>query len=164
MGRLMEGKTALNVGKLAQVRPWHRAMARLVAAGARPGEVAESFGYTPGMISRIMGSPLFQAEVARIECGSELEAVKIREDLLETAKRAAERLDGIVESPLNDELWGARAKLADTCFGVLDRAGYGKKEQPQEHKHLHLHAEVKAMSDEELLKDVLDLTSVEVES
>jgi len=162
MGRLMEGKTALNVGKIAQVRPWHRAMARAVVAGQRPTEIAESFGYTQEHISRIMGSPLFQAEVARIESQADAETVSIRQDLQLMSLRAVEVLDEALETTVSD--WQDRAKRIDAAFGVLDRAGYGKKEQPQEHKHLHLHAEVKAMSDEELLKDVLDLTSVEVES
>jgi hypothetical protein len=136
-------------------------MARMVAAGARPGEIAESFGYSAGQISVISGSPLFKAEVARIESQAEAESVSIRQDLQLMSVRAIEVLDEALETPV--EGWQDRAKKIDAAFGVLDRAGYGKKEQPQEHKHLHLHAEVKKMSDEELLKDVLDMTAMEVE-
>jgi len=162
MGRLMENKSAVGPAKLAQVRPWHRAMARMVAAGARPGEIAESFGYSVGQISVISGSPLFRAEVARIESQADAESVSIRRDLQIMSARAIEILDEALETPV--EGWQDRAKKIDAAFGVLDRAGYGKKEQPQEHKHLHLHAEVKKMSDEELLKDVLDMTTMEVEA
>lgn len=162
MGRLMENKSATEATRISQVRPWHRAMARMVAAGGRPGEIAESFGYSPCQISIIIGSPLFQAEVARLEAQADASAVNVRQDLQLMSGRAIEVLDEALETPVKD--WQDRAKRIDAAFGVLDRAGYGKKDQPQEHKHLHLHAEVKQMSDEELLKDVLDLTSLEVES
>jgi hypothetical protein len=155
----MENKSATGSARLAQVRPWHRAMARMVAAGARPGEIAESFGYSPCQISIIIGSPLFQAEVSRLESQADAEAISVRQDLQIMSTRAIEVLDEALETPVKD--WQDRAKRIDAAFGVLDRAGYGKKEQPQEHKHLHLHAEVKQMSDEELLKDVLDLTNLE---
>lgn len=124
-------------------------------------EVAESFGYTPAQVSKILGSPLFCAEVARIESTTEDEAVSIREDLQFMSHRAIEVLDEGLDADVQS--WQERSRRVEVAFGVLDRAGYGKKEQPQEHKHLHLHAEVKNMSDEELLKNVLDVTSSEVE-
>jgi len=134
----------------------------MVAAGMRPNEIAESYGYSTSHISKVLASPLFQAEVARIECQAEAEAVSVRSDLQQMSLRAIEVLDEALETPVED--WNARSKRIDAAFGVLDRAGYGKKEQPQEHKHLHLHAEVKKMSDEELLKDVLEMTNLEVEN
>jgi hypothetical protein len=127
----------------------------------RPGEVAESFGFSASHVTKILASPLFQAEVARIEAQAEMEAVSVRQDLQLMSVRAIEVLDEALDTPV--EGWLDRSKRIDAAFGVLDRAGYGKKEQPQEHKHLHLHAEVKKMTDEELLKDVLDMTAVEVE-
>ena len=162
MGRLAEGKTLDHLGELAQVRPWHRSIARMVAAGMRPMEIAESYGYSTSHVTKILASPLFQAEVARIECQAEAEAVSVRSDLQQMSVRAIEVLDEALDTPVED--WMDRSKRIDAAFGVLDRAGYGKKEQPQEHRHLHLHAEVKKMSDEELLKDVLELTNVEVEN
>jgi len=164
MGRFMENKSALAGanGGIGQVRPWHRQMARLVAAGARPGEIAGSFGYTPGQVSRILGSPLFQAEVARMEGQTEDLAVSVREDLQLMSLRAIEVLDASLDEPV--ESWKERATLIDAAFGVLDRAGYGKKEQPQDHRHLHLHAAaVKEMSNEELLKNVIDVAAEEVD-
>lgn len=161
MGRFAEGKTLEHLGRISQVRPWHRSIARMVAAGMRPNEIAESYGYSTSHVTKVLASPLFQAEVARIEAQCEMEAVSVRNDLQQMSIRAIEVLDEALETPTED--WNARAKKIDAAFGVLDRAGYGKREQPQEHKHLHLHAEVKKMSDEELLRDVLDLTSAEVE-
>lgn len=162
MGRFAEGKTLTHLGKLGQIRPWHRSIARAVAAGMRPGEVCEAYGYSPSHVTKILESPLFQAEVARIEAQAEESAVSVREDLQQMSLRAIEVLDEALDTPVAD--WQDRSRRIDAAFGVLDRAGYGKKEQPSEHRHLHLHAEVKKMSDEELLKDVLDLTAVEVEN
>lgn len=162
MGRPMEYKTLEHLGKLVQVRPWHRAMARMVATGARPMEIAGAFDYSNSQVTKILESPLFQAEVARIEAQADAEAVSIRSDLQQMSVRAIEILDETLDIPVDS--WEDRNKKINAAFGILDRAGYSKKEQPQEHKHLHLHAEVKSMSDEELLKDVLELTNVEVEN
>lgn len=161
MGRLNEGKTVARQGSIAQVRPWHRAMARMMAAGARPIELATGYGYTPAQVTKILESPLFQAELARIESQAVCEAVSVREDLQVMSARAIEVLDEALDMPVED--WQDRARKIDAAFGVLDRAGYGKKDQPVVQKHLHLHAEIKNMSNEELLKDVLDLTAAEVE-
>ena len=56
----------------------------------------------------------------------------------------------------------SRRLAANIAFGVLDRAGFGKKERPIEHEHKHLHVQVQAMSDQELYKDVTDLIDEEV--
>lgn len=152
MGRLMEFKSP----KIHQVRPWHRAMARMVVAGARPGEIAEAYGYTPSQVTLIMGSPLFQAEVARLEAAAEELAVDVNADLKQMAVRAAEVLDRELEAePQNRQ---ERALQVQTAFGVLDRAGFGKKDNPI-HLHKHEHLEVGKLSLEELYKDVIDIAS-----
>ena len=155
MGRLMEWKSP----KIAQCRPWHRAMARMIVAGARPGEIAESFGYTPGMVSKIIQSPLFEAELRRLENEAEAAAIDIHEDLQQMSLRASEILDR--------ELQGDPGSLKEreaqvtVAFGVLDRAGFTKRDQPVMHLHKHEHLEVKGMSNEELLKNVIDLVADE---
>lgn len=152
MGRLMEWKSP----KIAQCRPWHRAMARMVVAGARPMEIAESFGYTAGQVSRIIQSPLFEAELRRLENEAESAAVDIHEDLAQMSLRASEILDR--------ELQGDPTSLKEreaqitVAFGVLDRAGFTKRDQPVMHLHKHQHLEVKNLTNEELLKNVIDMT------
>ena len=156
MGQLAKGKTLNHFNPIAQVRPWHRAMARYVAAGMRPGELCLVTGYSHSHVTTILASPLFQAEVARIESQAEVSAVSVKEDLKLMSVRAIEVLDEALDTTVDN--WGDRAKRIDAAFGVLDRAGYGKKDQPSDPSlHLHLHKEVKAMSDEELLRNVLDV-------
>ena len=144
---------------ITQLRPWHRNMARQVVAGARPGELAEMYGYTPAMITRIINSPLFKAEVARMEQRNEDIAVDVNADLKNMAPRAAEVLDlELGDDDVAKLSLQERHLRVKTAFGVLDRAGYGRKDQPVHlHKHEHLH--VKEMSDEELYRDVIDMAT-----
>ena len=124
-------------------------------------EIADSYGYTPAHISKILGSPLFQAEVARIEAQLEGRAIDVREELREMSTRAVEILDReLAREPV--ELRERKAQV-ETAFGVLDRAGFGKIDTPQSlHLHKHEHKHVTEMSDEELLKDVIDAVAEEV--
>lgn len=124
MGRLAEGKTLSHLPALAQVRPWHRQLARAVAAGMRPREICATYGYVPCTVTKILASPLFQAEVARIEAGAEEVATSVVRDLRLMSKRSVEILDEALDTPV--ENWKERVNLIDTAFGVLDRAGYGK--------------------------------------
>lgn len=155
MGRLMEWKSP----KIQQCRPWHRAMARMVVAGARPMEIAESFGYTAGQISKIIQSPLFEAELHRLESEAEAAAVDIHEDLAQMSLRAAEILDRELQPDPTD--LRSREHQVQVAFGVLDRAGFTKRDQPVMHLHKHQHLEVKNLTNEELLKNVIDLTADE---
>ena len=129
MGRLNEGLTVANHGGIQQVRPWHRALARAVASGMRPGEICAAYGYTPAWITRIMETPLFQAEVARIESLAEIQAVDVREDLNSMAPRAVEVIDECLD--------GEDKKLKfEAAKDVLDRTGHHKNTQ---NLHLHKH-------------------------
>jgi hypothetical protein len=125
-------------------------MARLTVAGWRPGELARQFGMSASQISVIQGSPLFMAEVARLEALADYEAVDVR---VELEMRHQTSIEAIDRGLLNPD----PAKAASVAFDVLDRTGYGKQEGTQKHQHLHLHKEIKEMSTEELTKVAMDM-------
>ena len=154
MGRLAEGKSVQEKygGPLQQVRHWHKAMARAaVAAGRRPGELSQIFGISKAQVSKILASPLFVAEVERLEAMAELEVVDMASELPMRQSVALKNIDeGLVQKDLG--------KRVDLSLEVLDRTGYGKN--PNVQKHLHLHKNVvENMSDDELdnrIENLLD--------
>lgn len=155
MGRLVEHKTP----QIKQLRTWHARMARFVACGTRPSELARLFGYTESAITTIISSPLFEAEVGRLVGEEEHQAMDIRASLEMLQPRS---LTVIAEDLMIE---GNDPKLRkirnDSALEILDRTGYGKKIEPQQHLHLHAHKEVKEMSDEDLAKEALDLLEEE---
>jgi len=157
MGRIPTGISGEKYG-IKYLWPHHRAMARDLVAGHTPGEVADKTGFTPAQITRIMQSPLFIAEMNMLEAGASVRAVDVHEDLREMSKKAVEVLD----ENLNSETISAGLKTK-TAFDVLDRAGYGKKETPQQHLHLHAHEvrKVEEMSPEELYEDIIEMAEEE---
>ena len=150
MGRRNEGKSP----SVTQLWPHHRKMARLLAEGMRPGEVAEAMGFSDGQVSRILGSPLFQVEVERITSLVEYEDANVQREIKRMAQVAVEVLDENLQS---DTI--SRKLKTTTAFDVLDRAGYGKKEikTPQKHLHAHLFRKVKEMDQSELYGEVIGL-------
>ena len=79
--------------QIDQARPWHQSMARCVVfAGARPMDLCRQFGYTPGQISRIMGSPAFQAECARLRTQVEEANLDMRKEMQILATKATMNL------------------------------------------------------------------------
>ena len=158
MGLVPEGKSP----QIQYVRPHHRAMARAMACGARPVELCQMFGYSAGQISRIINSPLFQAEVGRMEAQAEHEAVGVNRDLQEVAKEAVVFLSAEMER--DGDALSERQHKRQVAFGVLDRAGYAKRETPQLHLHKHEHEHsAREMDTEDLYREVIDLAEDEVE-
>jgi len=160
MGRLaIQDREQTTTPTIAQLRPWHRSMARMmVAGGKRPGELAVLFGITPTQISVITNSPLFLAELNRMEAQAEYEAVDMRTEL--------EIRQGIARETVDEHLTNKEHDIkgrVNTALEILDRTGYGKKAVPQKHVHFHAHKEVKDMSDEELRSGITELLEVEVE-
>ena len=103
MGRIPEGLPEEGGYKSPSVNfiwPHHRKMARLVASGLRPGEVATITGFSLGQISRIMGSPFFQMEVARIEGLQEEDVSDIRMELRQMSLLATENLEEDLRMPV----------------------------------------------------------------
>lgn len=158
MGRLAEGKSVQEKygGPLQQVRHWHKAMARAaVAAGRRPGELGKIFGVSAGQMSKILASPLFIAEVERLEAMAELETVDMRTELQLRQPRALQILDETLAAKESEDLPLQRSE--DVALEILDRTGYGKNPSVQKHLHLHKHGEVEQMSDEELDRRIENL-------
>jgi len=101
MGKLNKGLTYQNIyqphgaieGRLIELRPWHRAMARAVVSGTRPTDLSILFNMTPTQISNITGSPAFLEYLASLERGAEMAATELRQDILNMAQRALEVID-----------------------------------------------------------------------
>ena len=131
----------------------------MVAGGLTPGQLAEMYDFTPGQVTRIINSPMFVLIVKRIEEKAEEKASDVRGDLKAMADRAVEVLDEQLNRTTIDSGLQQRA-----AFGVLDRAGYAKKEGPiRSDRHLHLHSEAKGMTDKELRDDVMDMVEGDYE-
>jgi len=144
---------------IQNLKPHHQHMARLVACGASPGDLATITGLSPGQISRILGSPLFQACVMRLTGQIEETAVyNVRQELEKLANKAVEIISEDLSRPATHHV--ERVQRTRVAFDVLDRAGYGKKEQPNLSLHLHQHQirEASQMATDELLQDVLELS------
>lgn len=136
-------------------------MARsLVAGGLTPGELADAYGFSVSHISRIINSPMFLAEVERLEAQADKVAADVREDIRKLAERAIEVLDEQLNMKGIPEQVRQRA-----AFDVLDRAGYGSKEKrPPGGNSLHLtQINVGQLSDTDLKNEVMDLIEGEYE-
>lgn len=145
---------------ISQLWPHHRSMARMFLEGMQPGEVALVTGFTPGQITRILHSPLFEAELARLESQAEQEVVSVGNELKRMAGRAIEVLDENLQAEnISREL------KTKTAFDVLDRSGHSKRVDPQRHLHLHAHAhkKVQEMEQVELYETVEDLLNEDEE-
>jgi len=161
MGIIPQGKTPV----ISHLWPHHRSMVRAMFNGATPMDLALAYGFTPGQITRITNSPLFKAELARLETSQEALMISVNQDLQVLAEQAIEVLSGDFES-LADKRDQDSIKLKTSMgFGILDRAGYGKKDLSLHlHQHDYHEKEVSLLSDGELFKDVVSLTKGEDES
>ena len=115
------------------------------------------FNFTQGQITRIINSPMYKLELKRLEEAAEDIAVDVKRDLEHLSRRATEILAEQMHQKAMDEKIRQNA-----AFGVLDRAGYGKKDRPiSVHGDVYntqiTEVNVKEMSDKELRDDVLDL-------
>jgi len=158
MGRHSEGKTPT----IGQLWPHHRSMARtMVAGGLTPKQLAALYGFTPSHVTRIINSPMFLAEIARLEEDAEEVARDVSLEIKKLAERAVEILDDQMNKAVVDDKIRQKAALE-----ILDRSGYGKKDGPKlgPGAHLHLHdtkVQVNNMSREELKNDVMDLVEAD---
>jgi hypothetical protein len=161
MGRLIEGKSGTDpetgLSKIQQLRPHHRSMARMMVCGKRPGELCDIFGLSAAQISVITATPLFQAELSRLESLADYESVDMGVELKLRQGMALEAIDRALVQP-------DPQKAATVGFEILDRTGFPKGVPVQKHLHAHLHQEIRAMSEEELLTEVMSSISSEEES
>ena len=154
--------------QIGQLKNHHRSMARdIVACGElRNKDLARIYGMTESQISIIVNSPVFQAELARLETEVEESICDVREEIRLLVPRAARVLkeelykdDG--DTP-EDRLSLPERKLRlGVAIDVLDRDS-GRKKMGEsaandihlhEHKEIHLHS----MSTEQLRDNVFDL-------
>ena len=155
--------TYLTLPMQASPRIHHRHMARLAASGFTPMEIAESTGFSPVQITKILASPLFQKEVARIEALADASAVDLRQDLQQLAIKAVCNLEEDLHmadgKDPSDLTLGERNLRQRAVFDVLDRVGLGKKEFNLTSLHLHKHDEkhIHDMSVDSLRNDVMEL-------
>lgn len=145
---------------ISQLWPHHRSMARMFLEGMQPSEVALVTGFSPGQITRILHSPLFEAELARLEGQAEVELISVGNELKRMAVRAIEVLDENLQAENV-----SRELKTKTAFDVLDRSGHIKKVDPQRHLHLHAHAhkKVQEMEQVELYDAVEDMLNEDEE-
>lgn len=163
MGRLQEHKSP---EAFTQIRPHHRSLARAVVSGLSPSQLALTFGFTEGHISRILQTPLFEAEVARLERNADENACDIREDLRVMRAKAIENLDedlNIEPTTLQE-----RALRGHTSRDILDRTGVRKQDKPIVSPGGTVNVRqtiinIENMSEKDLREDVMGLIGIEVE-
>jgi len=166
MGRIPEGEIIIHEdGKVTKegksphveaIWPHHRLMARMCVEGSQPGEIAAATGFSKGQISRILGSPSFQAELIRLESQADDAAINIHDDIRLLAARAVEVLDKNIHAVADTD---PEKKLQQAAaFDLLDRAGFGKKEV-HINKNLNVSAtlkDIKNMSTADIRDDIMD--------
>jgi len=138
-------------------------MARaMVAGGLRPGELAIAYGFTPGQITKIINSPLFESELDRLERGQEDKTRNLREDILKMSERALE----VIDDDLRIEERGSRERQR-AAFDILDRAGFGTKRTfglvKVEGDLVGFKQEVRQMKSEELHDEVMGFIEADYE-
>jgi len=146
---------------LQRMYPHQRSIVRMVVAGMRPGEIAERTGYTKSQISVIINSPCFLAEWNRLSAAADFDAASVKQQLGMMAERALEVLD----EDLHIEARGDKVRQA-AAKDVLDRLGFGTKKPATTVNvkgDLVNKKEVKELSDEELLDEVMDLVEGDYE-
>ncbi len=163
MGRFQENPDGTGKSPhICHLRPQHRSMARSVALGARtPTELADTYGYTTGQISRIMGSPLFQAEVSRLSRELDVVSMDIAKDLQIMGETSLRNLDEDLN--LLPETHEPRKLRNQTSIEVLGMLGISKNKGTNIGINiLNLnnkddYQEVNEMSEQELRTDVMEL-------
>lgn len=154
-----EGTRAIDKMRIKQLKSHHMSMARdMVAGGLQNKKLAELYDMSQSQISIIVNSPLFVAEVARLETELEDDVINLRQELRVLAPRArriiARELGG------DPKQFAERKHQTAVAFDVFDRAGGGLRAVPaggEVHLHKHEEIHVHQMTDNELAEDVLGL-------
>jgi hypothetical protein len=156
MGHHPHGKSP----QIGHLWPHHRSMVRAAFEGARPKDLAQAYGMTESQISCVINSPIFQAELSRLEAEAELSLTEARRNLKILADKSVIMISEELEALQEAESFPERKLKIKTCFDVLDRIKV-VPDAPQVHLHQHAHAHIENMSDRELLHDVMDLAKEE---
>ena len=167
MGRPVEQLE--NRVQISQMKPHHRSMARdIVAMGEiRNKDLARIYNMLPPQISIIVNSPVFQAELARLEDEVEESVCHVRAGIRLLVPRAEQVLKEELFKDEEEDEFGMSVKMSlperklrlGVALDVLDRSE-GKGKNGDGATHLHLHNELhltKQMTTEELKTDIFDL-------
>lgn len=105
--------------QLETLSPHFRAMARALVAGATPSQLSDRFGLLPPRISDIIHSPLFKAEVRRLESRAE-------DVTIEAIKADLESLRPVAVEVIAEDLHMQKASRRRTksAFDLLDRTDF----------------------------------------
>ncbi len=164
MGRHQELKSP---DAFTQIRPHHRSLARAHVSGMAPTQLALAFGFTESHISRILKTPLFMAEIARLERNADENACDMREDLKVMRARSLEVLDEDLH--IDPTELQARAIRNKTAQDMLDRTGIRKGQDkpiapPGSTFNLQQTiVNIEQMSEKEIRDDVMTLIEGDVE-
>ena len=163
MGRDPGGENGTYLSpEVKRLMPHHRSMARMFVEGVQPMEIATLTGFTPGHISRILGSPLFQVELNRLEEKRDDIVAEGRQEINDLVTRATEVLSEDLFLPVKDT---RERKIRQTAaLETLDRAGIRKTGDQVKSIHLHKHetkVAVGEMSTTDLLSDILEMNTFE---
>ena len=96
-------------------------MARSLAAGNTPTGIAKRYGYKEAWVSRIINSPLFQAELSRLQ--DRMEDSLIDQEIKDLMPRSVE----IIAEELYAD--APTARRTESAFKLLDRTGYHPKSE-----------------------------------
>lgn len=154
--------------QIKQLRNHHRSMARdIIAMGeVRNKDLARIYNMQPPQISIIVNSPVFIAELARLESMVEENITDVREDIRLLVPRAkqviTEELYKEDDDPEKPMPLAERKLRLSTAFDILDRDSGKKKhtESAGASVHFHSHQELhvtKNMSTEDLQRDIFDM-------
>ncbi len=144
---------------ITQLKYHHMSMARDVAlAGLRNVDLAKIYGMLEPQISLIVNSPLFMVEVARLQEMADEHAIEVREDLRLLSPKAVE----IMKRNLYEETDNLKVRELQTrtAFSVLDRTGYGVKEEGSGRGSINLtqvNINARKLSTDELRDSVMEL-------
>jgi len=146
---------------IERTRVHHRNMARdMVAGGLTPSQLARIYGFSKGQISRIIGSPAFQAELRRLENGSDVAAMDIRDEVSRMAYVAIDNLkDDLTMDITSDK---DRRLRQNASLETLALAGVKKSDRPIGSLVVtdnRTQVNINGLTDEELRERVFKLAS-----
>lgn len=116
--------------KVQQYRETHHRVARLVAAGLPPGEVARMTGYSPNRIHQFRSDPAFEQLVAEYKGKVDEAYIRSVDEFYETATSNMLRAERMIEAHLDKAEDEADLiplqRLIPLISDRADRFGYGK--------------------------------------
>lgn len=171
MGRFQENPDGSGKSPHIQhLRPHHRSMVRAVALGDfTPMELSQRFAMTPGQVSRIMGSPIFQAEVLRLQEEAEIITLDMAKDLKMMGELALQNLDEDLHiKPETLEARKYRGQVSTDILGMLGLSKTAGNNNTVINKILQVNQtinnnskEVEEMDEQEIRDELLELTQTD---